>query len=608
MPDSLNLAGRWELMSQTGNPADLPSVSGPPADWDPPAIPQPYMLVTGYDLGSPVPVTNTVVGDILDGDRVAGRRTGNKSMTLPIQVTAPDRLTLAQLTDQLMAAVDAPTFTLRWWPDGGAPAVWDCYRATSSIVWDQRWEGLFLRVITVVCSAFPFARSTDRQTITGAATPTVIDAMDADAPTGATLDTTFVHDGTHSAKVVMTWVVSHWGNYYHAPTAVTRSYSGANRLDVSGSNSLTFWARVNSASTAEDFEFTLTLNSAHGSITMQVVYTNMPTQSWRLVSFPLRRIQSRTGNWDPTLVTGYTLFFRDYRQNWVTAPGETTHQNTLRVNLDTMQLNPSSTTGLQTADGTLLTVPGVLGTAKTPIALELDNTNGMSGALLHRPPSDADPNANILNALATGTDQTITIAQAAAGYNGTYTVVLAMSAASATTHSVTVTVNQRAGSANTIVGTQTLTTAFTPTSPFPYLTVGQITLPIRALPLDGSQTTTTYTIRVRLNAGDAATDILLLDTRGPTCVAVLGAQARSLYVDEPDPRYGLGLVLASANPGDRSGCYGVMDQVRLSGGPFSFMPGDNTVLIHSTAGSPTLTATYAPRWMGERSGGDVVQT
>lgn len=626
MADSLNLAGTWELMSQD-DPSDLgPTTAPPPADYTPPVAPQPYLLVAGYDLGSPVPVTATLVGDLLDGDRVSGTRTGNRTLTLPIQITAIDRITLAQLTDQLMQAVNVSTFPLRWWPDGGAPLVWDCYRGTCVIQWDQRWEGPdgtpgFQRLVTVTCSAFPFGRSTDRETVSAAAAPITLDAMDDSAPTNATVDGTRSFDGGSSAKVIAEWVVSHWGNYYRSPGPVGRTWAGAQIKDLTQGRAITFWVYVNSAAQQEDFEFTLTLGSASTNSTDSTLLREpkLPTQSWRLLSFPIRHPTSSTGpGVDYSKITSYQLTFRDYRQFWASPPGGGAHQNTLRVNLDLMQINPSSSVALITANGALLTVPGVLGSARAPAALELDNSVDSSGMLLHRPPSDADPAAVILAPVSTGIAGTsIIVPSAGNGYNGTYTVVLAMQSANAPQHEVLVTFKQRITAANTLIATQTLDYTFNPPTdgtPFPYLVVGQVTLPLRAEPADGSSFTSTYEIKVAFNAsnpnlaGDAATDIMLLDTRGQTVIATLPLTVRSLYVDEPDPRYGVGLVLASASVGDRSGCYGVMDTVRISGGPFSLAPGDNTVLVHSTGGVPALTASYAPRWMAERSGGTVVQT
>src|SRR5256885_814556 len=114
MTDSLVLDGLYELIGGVTNPE--------------------YRLGPSTDhFGHPVPDTAVIAGSLLDGDRVTGQRSANRSVALPVYVTGTDRTDLAANVNRLLQIVDAQakaSFTLTWTPDGGLPVVFDCWRGS----------------------------------------------------------------------------------------------------------------------------------------------------------------------------------------------------------------------------------------------------------------------------------------------------------------------------------------------------------------------------------------------------------------------------------------------------------------------------------------------
>ena len=84
-------------------------------DWipstDPVCAGATYFLAPDYDLSAPQPTSDYVESTILDGEVPVGRRASNRQITLPIVITAPDRLTLAAAREQLLRAVNAQRWT-----------------------------------------------------------------------------------------------------------------------------------------------------------------------------------------------------------------------------------------------------------------------------------------------------------------------------------------------------------------------------------------------------------------------------------------------------------------------------------------------------------------
>lgn len=129
-----------------------------------------FMLGQGYSLGAPQPTTDFVASLLLDGERPFGQRASNRTITLPITIMAPDRMTLAAAREVLEQAVDQPYWTLTWTRDPGPggtayPFVLDCFRANpTNPTYNTRFEkqGIVLE-LTLTFTALPYGRSDTQQ-------------------------------------------------------------------------------------------------------------------------------------------------------------------------------------------------------------------------------------------------------------------------------------------------------------------------------------------------------------------------------------------------------------------------------------------------------------
>jgi len=113
MSDSLVIANAIELLGGGVN-CTLPqcqSASG---------VGSIFSLSPGYDQGAPLPIVDTTVENILDGERPFGTRTGNRLMTLPIVIQAPDYPTLASSRETLLQLIDQDEFIITWIRDNYA--------------------------------------------------------------------------------------------------------------------------------------------------------------------------------------------------------------------------------------------------------------------------------------------------------------------------------------------------------------------------------------------------------------------------------------------------------------------------------------------------------
>src|SRR6266487_2264682 len=156
--DSLLVANRFELLG-AGEPG---AASLDPAF--PGAI---FKLQPGFDFGAPQPLTDFLGSLSLDGELPSGRRAGNRTFTLPVNIHAPDFATAAAATEALLAAVNEPYWTLTWTQKQGTdpaqlPLVFDCYRAHASVVQGGGLDGWNINSVSAVTLSFdasPYGRS-----------------------------------------------------------------------------------------------------------------------------------------------------------------------------------------------------------------------------------------------------------------------------------------------------------------------------------------------------------------------------------------------------------------------------------------------------------------
>jgi hypothetical protein len=130
-----------------------------------------FLLQPGYSLGEPQPVTSVIGSLLLDGERPYGYRAANRTISLPIEIQAPDFQTLIAAREVLLRETDQPTWTLRWTrdttgPQAGntqaLPLLFDCFRAQAAVVQWGNVDSLNrfpIGLVTLTFEALPYARS-----------------------------------------------------------------------------------------------------------------------------------------------------------------------------------------------------------------------------------------------------------------------------------------------------------------------------------------------------------------------------------------------------------------------------------------------------------------
>jgi len=160
MADSLQLGGQIELLG------------GGVASTNPLCPGAVFRLQQGFDAGAPQPTTDFVASLILDGERPFGRRASNRTISLPVWITAPNRAILAAAREVLQGVIDQDKWTMTWTRDPGTggtalPLVIDCFRAQPSkplysTLIEKQLTGL---QITLTIPALPYGRSDTQQQI-----------------------------------------------------------------------------------------------------------------------------------------------------------------------------------------------------------------------------------------------------------------------------------------------------------------------------------------------------------------------------------------------------------------------------------------------------------
>jgi hypothetical protein len=170
--DSLVIGGAIELW---GNPGGVPSIN----PMCPGAI---FRLAPGWDLDAPQPTSDFIASLILDGERPFGDRASDRTITLPVYITAPDFRTLAGARELLLSTIDAQQWTLTWTRASTAtlsgadpqsyPLILDCFRAQPSTIDWGGPEGFRLHPagkINLKFQALPYGRSDVQQQVAFAA-------------------------------------------------------------------------------------------------------------------------------------------------------------------------------------------------------------------------------------------------------------------------------------------------------------------------------------------------------------------------------------------------------------------------------------------------------
>lgn len=121
-----------------------------------------------YDLGAPQPTSDVVESLLLDGENPHGRRASNRTISLPVVIFAKSLRTMAAAREYLLRSIDKEEFKITWTPAStGLPMVLDCFRAAPSVVtygFNRNREAghgvdWAISVVTLSIPALPYGKS-----------------------------------------------------------------------------------------------------------------------------------------------------------------------------------------------------------------------------------------------------------------------------------------------------------------------------------------------------------------------------------------------------------------------------------------------------------------
>jgi len=350
-----------------------------------------FQLQPGSDPGAPQPTTDFVAGLLLDGERPFGRRASNRTIKLPIWITAPNRQILAAAREVLQQAIDQDYWTMTWTRDpfngnpGNTPLplLFDCFRALPSV---PTFNSLFEKElcgaqIEISIPALPYGRS-DTQTQVSFAAPAPANPPVAPPPAQVTLDnfssisSVQCYQSTQCVVGPYTacWDPDRFGDPGGQQTQFSYGSAFSSALSLTGMTSLQFWFGLGSRYYA-NLEF-------HGKTHGVSVFVTLTDTSGNTLSFSRGNLLVPVSNsaqapvfsrltipvpqdsatFSYGSVASYSLTIinrsdRVARLSWVTAY------------LDNLTALPGSQFVSPVTRGSVYTLYGVKGTARAPVSM-----------------------------------------------------------------------------------------------------------------------------------------------------------------------------------------------------------------------------------------------
>lgn len=377
--DSLVLANQIEVLN------------GSPASANPLCAGARYYLQPSGDFGAPQPTTDFVASLLLDGERPFGRRASNRTIKLPIWITAPNRQILAAARECLEQAIDQDYWTITWTrdPDAGNPGnaalplVFDCFRAEPTVailntLIEKQLCGL---QIQLTIPALPYGRSaTQTQVSFTAPVPTTPTVPPPPAPVVldnfATISSVQCTQSTQCVVGPSTcrWDPDSFGDPGGQQTALTYGAAFSSPLNLQNMTSLQFWfglgsryyanleypGKTHGASVAVTLTDTsgVTLSFSRSNLLLPVsADPNSPVFTRITIPVPQASV-----TFDYDSVASYSLVItnrqdRVRRLTWVTGY------------LDALTAYPGSTQVTPVVRGAVYTIYGVQGTARAPVSM-----------------------------------------------------------------------------------------------------------------------------------------------------------------------------------------------------------------------------------------------
>src|SRR5438477_4542977 len=178
-----------------------------------------------FSLGEPQPVTDIVQSLLLNGERPFGQRSSNRTITLPIKITAPDYVTLTAAREILMQLTDAPQWAMSFTSGAtGLTTVFDCFRAQPAVYsyGFQPGQVVPISVITLTFQALPYGR-TAADALTQVAFSSPILGGVAAPPAPVVLDNFSTVSGTNWSQSSSQFVVGPKSARYTPPSTAYQS-------------------------------------------------------------------------------------------------------------------------------------------------------------------------------------------------------------------------------------------------------------------------------------------------------------------------------------------------------------------------------------------------
>lgn len=335
-----------------------------------------------WDLGAPQPTVSQVQTLLLDGERPFGSRASNRTITLPIRITAPDQATLSAAKEYLIQAVDQPTWTLTWTPAStGLTQVFDCFRALPTVFSYGFLPGQPspVAIITLSFQALPYSHSSlDALTDVAFSSP-ILNGVAA-PPSPVTLDNFGTVSGTGWTKSTTQFVTGPSSAKYTPPNStlipITYTKSGLS-LNITGLPVLSVWfgqafftpifGRPQPSFTVNvTMRWTLTDNGGH-KLTFHRTMNKVPFSSkalvpkWTRITAPIPQ-----GNavFNYSSVASYSVT--------ITNSAGTGRISYARMNawMDAITANPPSLASPASQRGVVYNIMGTPGTARTPVSCQ----------------------------------------------------------------------------------------------------------------------------------------------------------------------------------------------------------------------------------------------
>ena len=334
-----------------------------------------------YDLGAPQPTTDVVQSLLLDGERPFGYRSSNRTMVLPIKITAPDLTSMAAAREILMQLVDQQTWTLTWTPAStGLSLIFDCFRAQPTVItYGFLYNRMPIAVMTLTFQALPYGRS-DPDGLQQVAFASPLLGGVAAPPAPVVLDSFGTVSGTNWSRSTAKFVVGPGSAHFTPPVSVNGiacSYTKSGlSLNITGLPTLSVWFGQSydtthygpwpSMASNVTLIWTLTDNAAH-TLSFHKTYnkcrwsSSQANPSWTRLSAPIPQT-SATFNY--TNVTAYTVKISNFSFQGATV------LHRVHAWLDDVVANPPSLAIPASQRGVVYSIMGAAGTARTPISCQ----------------------------------------------------------------------------------------------------------------------------------------------------------------------------------------------------------------------------------------------